>query len=104
MAGSMDFWRGHVTAVERDGWVCSEYARAHELSVTSLYYWRSKFKSMTVAPETGGKFVTLNVVPSQSAIASDACVLTIGAVRVEMGTLPGPDWLAALAIATRGAR
>ena len=57
MAGGMDFWREHVKAIERDGWLSSEYARAHDLSVTSLYYWRAKFRSMTAAAGTHSKFI-----------------------------------------------
>ena len=102
MAGSMDFWREHVMAIERDGWVSSEYARAHDLSVTSLYYWRAKFRSMTAAADPHSKFVTLNVMAAQGAAPS--CVLTIGAVRMELGMLPTPEWLAALATATQRAR
>lgn len=102
MAGGMDFWREHVMAIERDGWVSSEYARAHDLSVTSLYYWRAKFRSMTAAADTRSKFVTLNVMPAQ--VAAPSCVLTIGAVRMELGVLPTPEWLAALATATQRAR
>lgn len=102
MAGGMDFWREHVMAIERDGWVSSEYARAHDLSVTSLYYWRAKFRSMTAAADPHGKFVTVNVIPGRGAVPS--CVLTIGAVRMELGVLPTPEWLAALATATQRAR
>ncbi|WP_166881423.1 IS66 family insertion sequence element accessory protein TnpA [Massilia mucilaginosa] len=90
----MDFWREHVMAIERDGWVSSEYARAHDLSVTSLYYWRAKFRSMAAAADTQSKFVTLNVTPVQGTAPS--CVLTIGAVRMELGLLPTPEWLAPL--------
>ena len=104
MAGGMEFWREHVTAIEQSGWVSSEYARAHGLSISSLYYWRAKFRSMESAADAGGKFLTVNVMPAQEAARSGACVLTIGAVRMEMNTLPAPDWLAALATATHRAR
>ncbi|MDQ1818163.1 hypothetical protein RBA41_33180, partial [Massilia sp. CCM 9210] len=100
----MEFWREHVMAVERDGWVSSEYARAHDLSVTSLYYWRAKCRAMTAATGTRSKFVTVDVMPAQSAAPAGTCVLTIGAVRMEIGALPAPDWLAALAIASQGVR
>jgi transposase-like protein len=103
MAG-MDFWREHVTAIERNGWVSSEYARTHGLSVTALYYWRAKFRAMTAAADTSGKFVTVNVVPALAAAPSSACALTIGAVRMELGTLPTPEWLAALDAALQRVR
>ena len=80
IAGDMEFWRKHVMAIERDGWVSSEYARAQDLSVTSLYYRRAKFRSMTSAADPHSKFITLNVMPAQGAASS--CVLTIGAVRI----------------------
>jgi transposase-like protein len=100
----MDFWRERVTAIERDGWVSSEYARTHDLSVTALYYWRAKLRAMTAPTDTPNKFVTLNVVPVQQVAPSTGCVLTIGAVRMELGTLPAPDWLAALGAAVQRAR
>ncbi|WP_441295235.1 IS66 family insertion sequence element accessory protein TnpA [Massilia rubra] len=86
MAGGMDFWREHVMAIERDGWVSSEYARAHDLSVRSLYYWRAKFRSMAAAADIQSKFVTLNVTPVHGTAPS--CVLTIGAVRWSLACCP----------------
>lgn len=53
MADGMDFWREHVTVIERDGWIISEYARAHDVSVSALYYWRAKFKSMASTAPPG---------------------------------------------------
>jgi len=103
MAG-MDFWREHVMAIERDGWVRSEYARAHDLSVTALYYWRARFRAMTAAAAPSSKFVTVDVMPAQKVAPSSACVLTIGTVRMETGALPAPEWLAALSAATERAR
>lgn len=103
MADGMDFWREHVTVIERDGWIISEYARAHDLSVSALYCWRAKFKSMA-ATARRGKFVTLHVAPAMGEAPSDGCVLMIGTVRLEIGALPAPEWLAALAMAARGAR
>lgn len=103
MAG-MEFWREHVTAIERDGRVSSEYARAHGLSVTALYYWRAKLRAMNSAAETSGKFVTVNVVPAQAVAPPSTCVLTLGAVRMELGALPAPEWLAALGAAVQRAR
>ena len=104
MEGGMDFWREHVAAVERDGLVCSEYARVHGLSVTSLYYWRTKFRALEVSAAPRGKFITLDVVSPQVTSPAGACVLTVGAVRMEMGTPPDPDWLAALAMAAERGR
>ncbi|MES3022007.1 MAG: hypothetical protein V4857_10535 [Pseudomonadota bacterium] len=102
MAGRMDFWREHLTAIERDGWVSSEYARVHDLSVTALYYWRAKLKATVAAPDTRGKFVTLDVVPAAGTAPLGSCVLMIGAVRMELGVLPAPEWIAALAMAAQG--
>ncbi|HEY1181529.1 MAG TPA: hypothetical protein VGE56_04435, partial [Rhodocyclaceae bacterium] len=65
---------------------------------------RAKFRAMTAAADTPNKFVTVNVVRAQKAAPSSACVLTIGAVRMEIGMLPSPEWLAALGAAIQRAR
>lgn len=102
MARDAKFWQGHVAEIERDGWVASEYARHHGLSVAALYYWRAKLKAMPASANAAvTKFMTLDVMP---AMASAPCVVSVGAVRVETHGLPAPEWLAALALATQGAR
>ena len=102
MARDAKFWQGHVAEIERDGWVVSEYAQQHGLSVTALYYWRAKLKAIPASASTAvAKFMTLNVMPAMPAAP---CVVSVGAVRVETQGLPAPEWLAALAVATQGAR
>lgn len=102
MAGDAKFWQEHVAAVERGGWVAKEYARQHDLSVTALYYWRTKLRALA-SNATSGKFMTLEVVSTMSA-APGACVVSVGGVRLESNCLPAPEWLAALALATAGVR
>jgi len=36
------FWMAHVAACEMETTPATEYAKRHELSVKSLYYWRRK--------------------------------------------------------------
>ena len=100
MAMDAKFWQGHVAEIERDGWVASEYARHHGLSVTALYYWRTKLKAIPASTAVT-KFMTLDVMP---AMPPAPCVVSVGAVRVETHGLPAPEWLAALALAMQGAR
>ncbi|MET0268595.1 MAG: hypothetical protein ABW202_23625 [Duganella sp.] len=94
-------WQEHVAAIERDGWLVTEYARLHDLPVTSLYYWRSKLRAMRAEPV--GKFLTVEMEPVRPS-ASGACTLTLGSLRLEMPSLPSPEWLAAVAGAVAGAR
>lgn len=102
MAKDVKFWQGHVAEIERDGWVVSEYARHHGLSVAALYYWRAKLKAVAASASAAvTKFMTLDVMP---AMPPTPCVVSVGAVRVETHGLPAPEWLAALAVATQGAR
>jgi|GEM_PF-1480689 transposase-like protein len=36
------FWAAHVAALKLEATTASQYAKQHELSVKSLYYWRRK--------------------------------------------------------------
>lgn len=94
-------WQEHVEAIERDGWLVTEYARLHDLPVTSLYYWRSKLRAMRAEPV--GKFLTVEIEPARPS-ASGASTLTLGSLRLEMSSLPSPEWLAAVAGAVAGTR
>ena len=89
-----------MAAIERDGWLVTEYARLHDLPVTSLYYWRSKLRAMRAEPV--GKFLTVEMEPVRPS-ASGAYTLTLG-LRLEMPSLPSPEWLTAVAGAVAGAR
>lgn len=105
MTAGTAFWMGHVATIERDGIAASKYARQHGLSVTALRYWCRKLRAsaMEVVPPAS-QFLTLSVAqPGERSIQS-GCILVLAGVRLEMPTLPPPEWLAAVALATRGCR
>jgi len=94
------FWAAHVAALKVAAIDASEYARRHDLAVKSLYYWRRKLKVATQAHQTDikaispvhdNKFVALYfAAPRQT-----NCTLQLSSGhRLEMSTLPSPDWLA----------
>jgi hypothetical protein len=94
-------WQEHVAAIERDGWLVSEYARLHDLPVTSLYYWRSKLRAMRTEPT--GKFLTVEMESAQPLVGG-SYMLTLGGLRLEMPSLPSAEWLAAVAGGVAGVR
>lgn len=99
------FWAEHVAASQRELISASKYAKQHNLSVKSLYYWRRKLKQSDKAeslPMTG-KFVALRVAPGGA--RSNNCTLALPCgLRLEMSALPQPEWLAALVYAVPGIR
>jgi hypothetical protein len=50
------FWQEHVTAASAYKGSAIEYAKAHDISVSALYYWQRKFR----AKETAVKKMTVN--------------------------------------------
>jgi transposase-like protein len=105
MTAGTAFWIGHVATIERDGIAASKYARQHGLSVTALRYWCRKLRAsaMEVEPQAS-QFVTLSVAQRGDGPPQSGCILVLAGVRLEMPTLPPPDWLAAVALATQGCR
>ena len=100
-----EFWAAHVAAARLEAIPASEYARQHNLSVKSLYYWRQKLarEEETGAPVCAGKFVALRVAPGGP--HSNNCTLALpSGLRLEMSALPSVEWLAALARSVQGAR
>lgn len=106
MKRNAEFWMGHVAAVKREGISASAYAKRHDIAVKSLYRWQRKFNSTsaaTIEASKGGAFVALRVADPVVEQRSPGCTLTLGCgMRLEMTTLPTPEWLAALGRATQG--
>lgn len=107
MKADVAYWESHAAALKREAISVSAYAARHGLSASALYYWRRK---LTVAGEEAadardvGKFIALRVGDIAAAQRAVCCTLILGSgVRLEMPTLPSPEWLAALAGAA-GAR
>ena len=101
-----EFWVGHVAAAKLEAISASEYAKQHGISVTALYYWQRKLKPTTTTSEAGkfGKFVALRVSDKDTAHRACLCTLALtSGMRLEMSSLPEPEWLAALGRALPGA-
>lgn len=100
---------GHLAAIKREAISTSAYAKRHGLAVESLYYWQSKLKIS--APETpvgrnkAKTFVALRVVNPVEIQHPTACTLVLtSGMRLEISTLPAPEWLGALGRAIQGMR
>lgn len=97
-------WQRHVAAIRREGISTSAYAKRHRIAVKRLYYWQRKAAAATAGGIQPGTFVALRVEPSIKAPALASCTVVLATgVRLEMCTLPSPEWLAALSRATQGA-
>ena len=97
-----ELWEQHVATARLDGGTTADYAKRHTISLSSLYYWQSKLRmlSVTGAVHQTDKFVALRVADSVSAPRSPSCSLVFACgMRLEMPVLPAPEWLAALAYA-----
>jgi transposase len=101
------YWESHVAAVKREAIPVSVYAKRHGLSVSQLYYWRGKLATASAARADANnvaKFIALRLGDSAATPSGGGYILIVGSgVRLEMPTLPAPEWLAALGRAA-GAR
>lgn len=96
-----EFWAQHIKALRSSGQTSVAYARAHDLSVQALGWWRRKLhpalpkksSRVEVAPKAS-KFVALKV--SEPALPRSMPVtMTLGSeVHLQMSDLPPPAWLA----------
>lgn len=112
------YWVKHVAGLALEGGSVPAYARAHGISADCLYYWRRKLgKESLQLPSkvadhvNANKFVALRVADAGNVaqrIASSGtvqCTLLIGNnIRLDIATLPAPEWLAALARTAQGVR
>ena len=111
MEMGIDFWAKHVSALAADGIAVKAYARQYGVSAHGLYYWRKKLNRQTVVTPVrpASKFVALKVnavtnlvdTPVISRVPQLAiehgCTLIFGdGMRLEMSTLPAPEWLVAV--------
>lgn len=107
MEGDTEFWTSHVEACRREGVVASVYARQHDLTLASLYYWRRKLTraAATGADGTANQFVALRVAAAAVGAASGPCTLVLrSGLRLELAAPPSPAWLLALDQAHAGVR
>ena len=108
------YWREHVAAVKSQLITTKAYAQRHGLVLSTLYYWQRKLKLTATLVKyepvatlrRPSKFVSLHVKPPDNYAVrpmTTNCTLLLGAgVRLEMSTLPNPQWLAALANCANG--
>lgn len=102
------FWIDHVAAIKREGISARAYAQEHGISISAVYYWQRK---MRAAPDERGtarpsnKFLAVRIASPTITPQSLGCTLILASVlRLEMATLPAPEWLAALGHAAQGMR
>lgn len=103
MVVDKQFWSGHVAAVEREAISASAYAKREGVSVSAIYYWQRKLRDAAAGvPTPARSFVQLRVAENGTR-GQAACTLVLASgMRLEMGALPSPEWLAGLARATLG--
>jgi transposase-like protein len=103
-----EFWIAHVTEMKREGISTSVYAKRHDLSVKSLYGWQRKLNvtaGTTASESVRLSFIAVHVAEPVVGQPSCECTLLLGSgMRLEMATLPSPEWLVALGRATEGVR
>ncbi len=106
MSKRMQYWSGHLAAIAAEGITTIAYAKREGLSSSALYYWRKHLKNgaakaaLTASPvavRPTGQFVPVQISDVSQAVR---CSLTVApGVRLELGQLPDPGWLAALGAA-----
>jgi transposase-like protein len=111
MKRSEEFWKLHVEALSRADISASTYAKEHGLVAKTLYRWRSLLaakaaptqQTNSTHPTSPPDFVVVNVADRVTEAATHCIVTLPCGLRVEMASLPQPQWLAALSRATQGA-
>lgn len=96
------YWEAHLNAIDAEGIDASAYAKREGLAVSNLYYWRRRLKRQsagdsTLATPPGRSperlFVPVAVGDTPAQTGRCLLILTSG-VRLELPSLPSPQWLA----------
>lgn len=107
-------WARHVAAIKAQGISTTDYARQHGLAKSTLYLWQKKLRPASAeiakpdtprAPALTSKFIALRLNEPQCLMpaAPTHCTLALsGGLRLEMPTLPAPQWLAELSRCAQG--
>lgn len=102
MTSKERYWAEHLAAIAAEDITTKAYAEREQLSVTALYYWRSRFKHEAGPTDTSSR----QLVPIRLASSGrddTGCTLTLGSgIELKLAELPQPQWLAALAAAAVG--
>lgn len=105
MSKGKEFWRSHVLASGPKGTQLQEYARRHGLKIGTLRWWRSKLRDEVVAPKVAtSRFVAVRVAPVVTPDHPAPVVTSLGIgerLRLELPSVPSPQWLAAMDKALR---
>jgi hypothetical protein len=103
-----EFWMAHVSAMKQEGKSTSVYAKRHDLSMKSLYGWQRKLNvtpGTTASVSVRPSFIAVHVADPVVDQPRPGYTLVLGSgMRLEMTTLPSPEWLVALGRATEGVR
>ena len=95
----VDFWAGHLAAIEREGLSIKAYAEREGVSAASLYQWRNKLQRGSKTHERGlrGDFVAVQLSQVSPTAGSAMCTLRLAhGLTLELSMLPSVQWLAAL--------
>lgn len=95
-------WEAIISAYEKSSVTQKEFARTHQIKISTLQYWLSKLRiERRKEAETRVDFVEIS--PHQTFTATTAnrtltkgCSISVGSAVVELEELPDPRWLAAL--------
>ena len=107
MKAESEIWTAHVAAIKQGSITARAYAQQHDISLSSLYYWKRKLKVASAKPEvaskSASKFVALRLPGAPLAPRPASCTLILASgLRLEMPALPSPEWLAAVGRALQG--
>ena len=108
------YWEAHLKAIETEGIDTKAYAKREGLAVSSLYYWRRRLKlqnagqsmSATTPLDRPAERLFVPVAIGDTPVQTSRCLLILASgVRLELPSLPSPQWLAqvsqALAVQVR---
>ena len=105
MRQGKEFWRAHVLASGPKGTRLEGYAREHGLKVGTLRWWRSRLREEVSEPsESASRFIAVQVVPSVECEQPTPAVTAVRIgerIRLELASVPSPQWLAAMDKALR---
>lgn len=105
MSEGVEYWAGHLAAIEAEGISTKAYAEREGVSAAALYWWRRRLKGRKatgVRPVRSGCFVPVQVRQIGEPMP---CRLMIGAgATLELSQLPSPQWITALCAAVAGQR
>jgi Transposase len=107
------FWMKHVVQQPASGLSVTQYCERNGIERKSFYNWQSKVRLLSQraslaqaltrsSAEQPQRFVPVRIASSaiQAVPSSSACILQLGSgVRLEMVSLPTPDWLSAVTLA-----